>query len=78
MTDFRLSPKLADGSLHIAIDGEPKRSWRLPSRHDHPAIRNLSLEAQGWADGYGATYGQLKHIHKTLTDGGYYNRGPRR
>jgi len=74
----RLSSRLSDGQLHVALEGGPEQSWRLPDREDHAAIAALSLEAQGWAEPQGATYGQLKAIHKTLTEGGYYNTGPRR
>lgn len=74
----RMSARLADGLLRVSFEGHPENSWLLPNREDHAAIAALSLEAQGWAEPHGASYGQLKAIHKALTEGGYYNTGPRR
>ena len=74
----RLSARLADGFLVLAFVSGPEDRWRLPAKDAHNEIARLSIEAQAWAESNGATYGQQKAVHKALTEGGYYNTGPRR
>lgn len=74
----RLSARLADGFLVLAFVSGPEERWRLPGKDAHDEIARLSIEAQAWAESNGATYGQQKAVHKALTEGGYYNTGPRR
>jgi hypothetical protein len=74
----RLSATVRDGFLSVVIEGASSRRWPLPPIHDGRQVRALSEQAQAWAETYGATYGQLKAIHKALTEAGYYITGPRR
>lgn len=76
-TTRRLTAKRLDGALSLTFAAGPTRIWPLPPREDHRAIAALSIEAKAWAESQGASFGQLKAIHKTLTEGGYYNTGPR-
>jgi predicted CopG family antitoxin len=75
----RLSPCLIrDGVLILGWDGVEELRLRLPDKTNRKGIEAVVGEAKRWATPAGASHGQLNAIDKTLSDGGYYRRGPRR
>lgn len=58
--------------------GGAEKRWRLPEAWDGAGVRALSDDAKAWAASEGATHGQEKAVHKTLTEAGYYSTSSRR
>ena len=68
----RMLARVASGELRIEFASGASRQWALPSKEDKAGIRKVRSDALRFAEGAGATTGQLNAVLKALTEGGYH------
>lgn len=56
----RMRAMVKDGKLYVGFEGGASREWVLPSQWDKDALRRVTYDALEFAEGNGATNGQLK------------------
>jgi hypothetical protein len=73
----RIEPSDGSNVLWIGFEGGQDHKWVLPPQANVSLFKQTLDKALEFAEGEGATEGQLKDIRKRLNGAGYYIHGPR-
>lgn len=68
----RMIARAENGELSIKFASGSSKRWALPSKDDKAGIRKVRDEAVKFAEGVGASSGQLYAVMKALTEAGYH------
>ena len=73
----KMTTAIRDGELRVEFEDGPWQAWRLPSRQNREAIKEVRDAATAFARAQGATDGQVAAVMKALTSNEYYVQGKR-